>query len=342
MSTLKDRELVSTDEGLPAVIAASVARKPSLTVRMGPYWAIMAWALSLVVFSILSPNTFATGDNLRAVLGEQSLLAIAAIAVTIPMICGHFDLSIGANISLTGLVTAGMMAKSDLPWELAVVIGLCLGIVIGAVNGVLVAHFAVHSFIATLGVSTILQGLALWYGGGQILYRGISPSFLDISQTRLLGIPITVLYLLVIVIAIWFVLARTPFGRYLYAIGSNRSAAAIAGVRVKRHSALSLILCGALAGLAGVLLASRSGSAQANAGLDYLLPAFAAAFIGAATFRRGQFNAFGTVVGVYFVATLVSGAFILGGANYVSSLISGAALIVAVIGNRAIGDRFGG
>ncbi|MEA2359649.1 MAG: ribose transport system permease protein [Solirubrobacteraceae bacterium] len=341
MTTQETTEALSPDHASTGV-APPVGGRSSIWTRFGPYWALVAWAVAILIFAIASPSTFATIDNLQAILGEQSLLAIAALAVTIPLICGHFDLSIGATIALSGLITAGIMSRAHLPWELAVVVGVAVGTAIGAANALLVAHFGVHSFIATLGTATIVQGFSLWYGGGQIIFKDIDPSFLKVAQTTIVGIPITVLYLLMLAGALWFVLEHTPYGRYLYAIGLNRTAAVVAGVRVKSETATSLIVCGALAGLVGVLLTSRSGSAQNNAGLDYLLPAFAAAFIGAATFRRGQFNAAGTVVGVYFVATLVSGAFILGGANYISSLISGAALIIAVIGNRAMGDRFGG
>jgi ribose transport system permease protein len=307
--------------------------------RLGPYWALVAWLVAIAIFSLLNPETFATWNNFRAILGEQSLLAIAALAVTIPLVCGQFDLSIAANIGLTGLLTAGMMANSDLPWELAVVIGLGIGIGIGLANAVLVAGFGVHSFIATLGVSTIVGGFTLWYGKGQIIFEGIDPQFPQIARERVLGLPITVLYLVVIAALAWFMLGHTPFGRYLYAIGSNRAAAAVAGVRVGLYTAASLVICGGLAGVTGVLLTSRTASAQNGAGDAFLLPAFAAAFIGAATFRRGEFNVLGTIVGVYFVATLVSGAFILGAENYVSLLISGFALIVAVIGNRALARK---
>lgn len=307
--------------------------------RLGPYWAVIAWLVAIVIFALLRPETFATGDNVKAILGEQSLLAIAALGVTVPLICGQFDLSIGATITLTGLLAAGMMANSHLPWTVAILVGVGLGLAVGAFNALLVCRFGVHSFIATLAVSTILGGLAVWYGKGQTIFEGISPTFVDVAQSTLLGLPLPVFYMLAIAIAIWLMLEHTPFGRYLYAIGSNRPAAEVAGVRVNRNTAIALIISAGLAGLVGVLLASRTASAQNGAGEPYLLPAFAAAFIGAATFRRGQFNVGGTLVGVYFVATLVSGAFMLGAANYVSALISGAALIIAVIGNRALGSR---
>ena len=139
--------------------------------------------------------------------------------------------------------------------------------------------------------------------------------------------------------ALWFVLTHTPFGRYLYAIGGNREAAEVAGVRVKRHIVYSLTLSGTLAGAAGLMLASRTASAQSAQGDTFLLPAFAAAFIGAATFRRGEFNVAGTLVGVFLVAVLVTGAFQLGAREYVAPLITGAALLLAVMGNRFLVNR---
>jgi ribose transport system permease protein len=319
-------------------LIASQKRGRRMLSKFGPYWALVAWAVGIIVFSIVSPSVFPTWFNAKAILGDQSLLAIAALAVTLPLICGQFDLSFAANITLTGLLTAGMMANSHLGWGLAVVIGIAVGTLIGVINAGLVS-IGIHSFIATLAMATILGGVAQWYGKGQIIFNGISPSFVKIAQTRFIGLPLPFFYLIGIAIVIWFLLGHTPFGRYLYAIGSNRAAAAIAGIPVRKYTAVSLVMCGFLAGLVGILLASRTSSAQNGAGDTFLLPAFAAAFIGSATFRRGEFNVAGTLVGVYFVATLVAGAFIAGAANYVNSLISGVALLVAVVGNRALARR---
>lgn len=311
----------------------------SLLSALVPYGVLIVFGIAIAVFSVMAPEAFPTTTNLKSILTVQSVLAVAALGVTIPLICGQFDLSIGANISIVGLITAGLMSRTGLAWEAAVIVGLGLGVLVGVLNGVLVAYGGVHSFIATLGTGTLIGGFVLWYSGGRMIFENIAPAYVRLMRGSLAGIPLPVFYTAIVTVAVWFALTHTPFGRYLYAIGGNRAAAQVAGVPVRRYVLYSLISSGALAGLAGVMLASRSASAQTGAGDTYLLPAFAAAFIGAATFRRGEFNAWGTVVGVYFVATLVSGAFILGARDYVNPIITGVALILAVLGNRALADK---
>jgi ribose transport system permease protein len=304
-----------------------------------PYAVLMVFGLAIIVFSALNPSSFATWANVKGILTTQSVLAVAALGVTIPLICGQFDLSVSATISVVGLLTTGLMSRTDVPWVLALTAGILVGITIGLVNGVLVGYGGIHSFIATLGVSTVLSGLALWYSRGQTIFSDIDPQFVSVMRGSLVGVPLPIIYTIVVGFAVWMLLSHVPFGRHLYAIGGNRSAAEIAGVPVRRTIVLSLVTGATLAAVAGVMLASRSASAQPGAGDTYLLPAFAAAFIGAACVKRADFNAVGTLIGVYFVATLVNGAFTLGAQNYVNSLISGSALILAVLANRALASR---
>jgi ribose transport system permease protein len=307
-----------------------------IVLRVGPYSTLIVWALSLIVFSAMKPEVFATTSNFRAVLSEQAILVVVAIGLIVPLIAGQFDLSIGATMSVCGLITAGLMSKWDLPWGLAFCTGLAIGVTVGLVNGLLVAYGGIHSFIASLGTATLISGFILWYGRGQIIFENISDDFVAMAQTKVAGVQLTVVYAIAVALLVWFLLRYTPFGRYLYAIGGNRAAAEVAGVRVRRLVLYSMMVSGLFAAFAGILLASRTSSAQTGAGDTFLLPAFAVAFIGAATFRRGEFNVLGTVIGVYFLATLVNGSFILGAKDYVAPLITGAALILAVLGNRAL------
>jgi ribose transport system permease protein len=304
--------------------------------RLGPYGSVVVLIAAIVIFSALRPETFATLGNARGILGEQAVLAFVALGVTIPLIAGQFDLSVAGNAGLTALLSAGLMSYSGLPWGAAVAVALACGCAIGLFNGLLSAYIGIHSFVATLGVGTILFGIQLWYGSGQIIFEGISPGFVELARTRVGSLTLPVYYMVGLAVVLWFVLMHTPFGRYLYAIGNNRSAAEVAGVRVKRYTLYSFVICGFLAACAGVMLASRTASAQAGLGDAFLLPAFSAAFIGAATFRRSEFNVPGTLVGVFLVAVLVAGAFQLGLREYVSPIINGAALILAVVGVRLL------
>ena len=306
--------------------------------RIGPFGSVIVLIGAIVVFSALRPDTFATLGNARGILGEQAVLAFVALGVTVPLIAGQFDLSVAGNAGLMALLVAGLMSFSGLPWLLAVAIALASGCVIGLANGFLSAYIGIHSFVATLGTGTILFGIQLWYGSGQIIFEGISPDFVALTRTRVATLTLPVFYMLALAIVLWFVLMHTPFGRYLYAIGNNRDAAEVAGVRVQRYTLYSFVISGFLAACGGVMLASRTASAQAGLGEAFLLPAFSAAFIGAATFRRNEFNVPGTLIGVFLVAVLVAGAFQLGLREYVSPIINGSALILAVVGVRLLSE----
>lgn len=306
--------------------------------RLGPYGSVIVLIAAIVVFSALRPDTFATLGNARGILSEQAVLAFVALGVTVPLIAGQFDLSVAGNAGLIALLSAGLMSYSGLPWVLAVAIALTCGCLIGLANGVLSAYIGIHSFVATLGTGTILFGIQLWYGSGQIIFEGISPGFVELTRTRVATLTLPVFYMVALALILWFVLMHTPFGRYLYAIGNNRDAAEVAGVRVQRYTLYSFVISGLLAACAGVMLASRTASAQAGLGDAFLLPAFSAAFIGAATFRRSEFNVAGTLVGVFLVAVLVAGAFQLGLREYVSPIINGSALIAAVVGVRLLSE----
>ena len=307
--------------------------------KVAPYSSIIVWAIAIGIFAAAEPGIFATTSNFRATLSENAILAIVAIGLTVPLIAGQFDLSIGATMSIAGLIATGLMSFWDVPWGLAFVVAIGAGVTIGVINGLIVAFGGIHSFIATLGVSTVIGGFVLWYSRGQIIFENISADFVSVVQTKVAGVQMSVVYMAVTAIVVWFVLAYTPFGRNIHAIGGNRAASEVAGVRVRRSIMYTFMLSGFIASFAGILLASRAASAQTAAGNTFLLPAFAVAFIGAATFKRGQFNVLGTVIGVYFLATLVNGAFILGAKDFVSPLIQGGALLAAVLGNRALARR---
>ncbi|MEZ5121849.1 MAG: ABC transporter permease [Solirubrobacterales bacterium] len=333
----RDARPAGRDDVVPDQARARENRSvASWAARLGPYGPIIVLVIGVAAFSIASPQDYASLSNFQSIASEQAVLALVALGLTIPMICGQFDLSIGAILTIVGLVTAGLMARSGLPWPAAVAIGLALGVGIGLVNGILVAYVGINSFIATLGTFTVLGGIILWYSRGEIIFEGIPDEFVSLTRTELAGFQLPALYAVIVCGVLWWVLANTPFGRNLYAIGGNRAAAEITGVAVKRHIVYSLVASGALCAVAGIVLTSRTASASGTAGDTFLLPAFAAAFIGGSTFRRGEFNVLGTFVGVYLIAAIVSGAFTVGAASYVSPIISGVALLLAVAGTRAL------
>ena len=187
----------------------------------------------------------------------------------------------------------------------------------------------VNAFVATLAMATILAGFNLLLTNSTLIIHS-SEAFSAMTNTRVAGLQLVILYFAVIAIVLWFVLERTPFGRYLRATGMGRDAATLSGVRTKRYLAAAFIGAGVLAGIAGMLQASRASNATPDLGPEFLLPAYAAAFLGATAIRAGYFNVWGTVIGVYLLAVGANGLIILGAKTWVTHVFNGVALLIAV------------
>jgi ribose transport system permease protein len=289
--------------------------------------------VAVAAFFSLNPasaDLFFTSQNASVLLGNQSTVALLALAVILPLVCGYFDFSLGAIAATSSVLTAGLMSFDDLPLGLAMTVGIGIGVVIGAINGLLVTRFGLNSFVTTLGMATLLGGFIQWYTGGQTILNGLDPRLAQFGSTRILGIPAVVYVVAVAALLLWYLLAQTPFGRGLYAVGSNPRAAALVGIRVQRSVWLTFVLAGAIAGLVGVMALARSGSATADTGTNLLFPALAAAFLGATSVRPGFFNVVGTIIGVLFVSVSVSGLTLSGASSWASPVFNGAALLVAV------------
>lgn len=295
-----------------------------------PNYAVVVFLVALcVLFSALAPDLFPTWANVKAIVNNQSVPAILALAVVLPLAAGEFDLSVGAVLGFTAIVAA-KVSIAGAPVLVAVVAAVGAGAAIGLVNAVLVVRVGVSAFIATLGMATVLSGGNLWLTNGSVLYEGIGEGLTLLARSRLLGLPAVFFYLLVVAVLLWVLLERTPFGRYLTSTGLGRNSARLAGVSTNLYLGSAFVISGALAGLAGVLQTGTVGSASPSAGPDFLLPAYAAAFLGATTIRRGRFNVGGTMVGVLVLAVGVSGLNLLGAPFWVAPVFNGAALLLAV------------
>jgi ribose transport system permease protein len=201
----------------------------------------------------------------------------------------------------------------------------------------------VNSLIVTLGVASVLAGIVQWYTGGLSISNGIPQSFIDLGAGEWLGLPKTIYYLAGVAIILYYVLEHTPFGRYLQSVGSNREAARLVGLPVERLVLLSFVCSGALAGVAGVLLASHNGSASPQLGtVVTTLGALAAAYLGATSIKPGRFNVLGTLIAVFFLAFTVTGLSLAGVANWINDVFNGAALFVAVLISTIIGRKRAG
>jgi ribose transport system permease protein len=311
-------------------------RRLSPGVRIGlaifaRYATIIGLALMIVIFSILSPDAFPTLNNFVNVLNQASLATIIAGGLTLAVVVGELDLSIGYAASLHGVLVTGLIVHDKLPIALAIVIVLALGALIGVVNGLIVTKLRVNSVIATLGVGTIIVGLAFAYSSGVPIVAGVPEGFLQLSLGRwLFGIPNPIIIMAVVVVGLWVLVERTAIGQEIQAVGGNPVAARLAGISVDRIKILGFVISAVCAALTGALLASRLGSGTTNAADSYLLTAFAAVFLGSATLRDGEFHVLGTFIGTLIIVFGFNGLNIFGAPTFSQYVFQGTILVVAV------------
>ncbi|MBY5637966.1 ABC transporter permease [Rhizobium leguminosarum] len=299
--------------------------------RLIPVYGLVILTVGLIViFSILLPDTFPTLLNVRSIVSDKAIIALLSLAAMIPMASGRIDLTVGYGIVLWHILAISLQTAYGLPWPVAVVIVLALGILTGCINGLLVEVAKIDSFIATLGTGTVLYALALWHTGGRQVVGVLPDGFYALNGTMLFGLPITGFYVLLIAICTWIVLEYLPIGRYLYAIGANPKAAALNGIPVRKFVIGAFVTSGLLAALTGVLLASKLRIGQASVGLEYLLPALVGAFLGSTTIKPGRVNVWGTLIGVIILAVGISGIQQFGGSFFVEPLFNGVTLLIAI------------
>jgi ribose transport system permease protein len=334
MTTAVKEKPVSTQTTAPAPTPSAPPEAPRRKPRrfkVSAYGAVIVWLGVVALFSVLEPDTFATSQNARIILSNEAISAIVALGLVLPLAADQFDLSIAAVMGFAVVVLGALTTQAGWgPLEASVAV-IVMGALIGAVNGLLVVKLQVSSFIATLGMSSVLAAGIYKVSGGQDFVENIPQGLIKVGQTELLGIPLPVYYLVVIAAVLYFVLEHTPFGRGLYATGFNADAARLSGIKTNRLAFLSLVGSATLAALAGVLLVARIGTAPYDAGAPYLLPAFAAALLGSTQFRPGRFNVLGTLAAIYLLATGVKGLELMYPNNpWIDDLFQGIALILAV------------
>ncbi|MBX5182131.1 ABC transporter permease [Rhizobium sp. NZLR5] len=299
--------------------------------RLIPVYGLVILTVGLIViFSILLPDTFPTVLNVRSIVSDKAIIALLSLAAMIPMASGRIDLTVGYGIVLWHILAISLQTAYGLPWPVAVIIVLALGVLTGFINGLLVEVAKIDSFIATLGTGTVLYALALWHTGGRQVVGVLPEGFYALNGTMLFGLPITGFYVLLIAICMWVVLEYLPIGRYLYAIGANPKAAALNGIPVRKFVIGAFVTSGLLAALTGVLLASKLRIGQASVGLEYLLPALVGAFLGSTTIKPGRVNVWGTLIGVIILAVGISGIQQFGGSFFVEPLFNGVTLLIAI------------
>lgn len=297
---------------------------------LAQYGLVVVFVILVAIFSLVEPSTFFTTLNAQTIAAGKAVVAVLALAAMVPLITGQFDLSVGFQLGLSQTLCAGFMLKQGLPASVAVVLTLIVGAIFGLFNAFLVVRMRMGSFIATLGTGTLMLGATQWYSNGESLFGAIPQSFLNLGRNDVAGVPLPIIYVLVIAAALWLLFEYTAWGRACFAIGGNARAALIAGVRVNRLTTQSFVLAGVLSSFAGVLSVMILGSANPNVGPDFLLPAYAGAFLGATSIRPGRFNAAGTFIAVYLLAAGIAGLQQLGAAFYIENFFNAGALLIAV------------
>lgn len=300
------------------------------------YGVVAAFVFLLVLFSAILPSTFFTVGNFRTMVSSQAVLLIVALAMTLPLSAGEFDLSVGAMLGFSEVLVAHLTTVDRLGAVPAVAIALAVGLFLGWINGLFVVRFRVNALIITLGTSTVLAGLTLALSGGQIINLG-SSSVGTLGIASFFGFPAPVYFAFLCALILWYAYEHTPFGRYLFFVGEGREVARLAGLKVNRIRWVTFVAAAALSSWAGVLGVGQLGAADPSVGASYLLPAFAAAFLGATTIKPGRFNSWGTVVATYLLIAGVTGLELLGASSWANQVFNGSALVIAVTLARVAG-----
>lgn len=303
------------------------------------YALVLALVAVVIVFSVLRPEVYPTTSNLQNILGSQAVLLILALGLIIPLTAGEFDLSAVSTMSLSAMTIAVLNVQHGWSLVSAIAVAILATLVVGVINAFLVVGLRIDSFIATLGSGTVVLGVVQWMSSSTSV-TGIESALVDATVgTRVLGVSMQFYYALALVVIMALVFGYTPIGRRLLFVGRGAEVARLSGLHVDRIRGGSLVMSSLVAALAGIVYAGMLGGADPSSGQSFMLPSFAAAFLGATAIIPGRFNPFGTLLAVYFLVAGVVGLQMLGAASFVQQLFYGGALIVAVALSGAVRRR---
>ena len=291
---------------------------------------LLVWLLLIAGFGAVMPQSFLSWGNFSIMFASYAPAAVLALAIIVPLTAGDYDLSVGATLTLSSSVIGVLNVWHEMPIAFVLIIVLALGIVVGLVNALFIIFFRVPSLVVTLGTTSLMSGIVQWITNSSTIGGIDNALIMAVVGTRFLGIPLAFYYALAGAVIMWYVFDYTPLGRRLLFVGRGREVARLNGIAVDRVRLGALVTSGFLAAAAGILYAGILGSADPYSGLNYLLPAFAAAFLGATTILPGRFNPWGAVVAVYFLGTGITGLSMLGIPLWVTNVFNGGALILAV------------
>ncbi|VBB05415.1 abc transporter permease [Lucifera butyrica] len=296
--------------------------------KMGPFLGLMLLCLILTLLS----DRFLTVNNCLNVTRQVSLNAIISVGMTLVILTGGIDLSVGSIVALAGSISAGLLTAGQTV-AVAVFAGLLVGIVLGLINGLIITKQNVPPFIATMGMMTIARGYTLVYTDGRPI-SGLADTFRFIGGGYIAGIPVPVIIMALIFLAGYVMLRKTRFGRYVYAIGGNEEATRLSGINTKKVLIWVYGLCGLLSGLSGIILTSRLDSAQPTAGMGFELDAIAAVVLGGTSLSGGVGTIGGTLVGALIIGVLDNGLNLLNVSSFYQQVAKGAVILLAVMLDR--------
>jgi ribose transport system permease protein len=293
--------------------------------------ALYVLAVVIIIFSAWQPSLFPTYATVAEVLNNNTVPALLALSLIFALSAGAFDLSIGYNFSLCSVTVAWLLGNTHLAVPLCIVITLLVALCVGIVNGIVVVSLRIDSFISTLATGSIIEAVVILVSGNRTMVNGLqTPGFVEFTSLNWHQISIPVLYVLLTATILWYFLQHTARGRFAYATGLGPEAARLAGIRTQRLRFVSLLVSALLAGFAGVVATSLFESGLPTAGTNYLIPAFAAAFLGATQLKGGLFNAWGTLIAVVLLGTTSAGLALATTSLWVPYIFTGFVLILAL------------
>jgi ribose transport system permease protein len=313
------------------VLIKSIESRNTFLKVVKSYSLYLAFLAIFIVFSSLNEN-FLSINNILNIIVQSAIIAIIAVGQTMVILTSGIDLSVGSIVGAVGIVI-GLLMVAGYSIPIAILVGVVTGAILGSINGLIITYGRVPAFITTLGMMGMARGFGLALNEGKPV-AGLPMAFEKIASTRVWGIPSFVFYTIIIYVIMFVVLERTKFGRHIYAIGGNRDAARLSGVKVKVVELFVYVLSGLFAGFGSVLLTARLNYATPVAGANYELDTIAAVVIGGTALSGGQGKVIGTLVGALMLGILRNGLTILNVSSFFQQIIIGAVIIVAVFADK--------
>lgn len=314
-------------------------KKKSIPEYLQEYGAFIALILLVIIIGIISPE-FRTVNNLLSLIRQSSINGFIAFGMTMVILTGGIDLSVGSTLALSAALCAGMITNVGIPVPIAMALTLVFGLLLGSISGLLITKGRLQPFIATLITMTIYRGATLIYMGGKPISNltksdYVMPEVLQFfGKGSILGIPFPVILFILVFIVYFFILNKTTIGRKTYAVGANDKCAKLAGISITKVKLMVYSISGLMAALSGLVLLSRLNSAQPTLGTGYELDAIAAVALGGTSMNGGRGKITGTLIGILIIAVLNNGLNILGISSYYQDVVKGLVILIAVLSDK--------